>query len=346
MRPDLLSGRREQLAEPHATAEAIAARDHNNLYLTSRFFRDRRRYEAFCAFYALMRIVDDRIDAIPDRVRLSAPSRKREHAVVSAWETSVLSCYGGRGPPRQIVERCEHRDAAVLLEAFAESVAAFPAPSDLWVNFFRSMHWDIDHDRFTTWRGFLTYAEGASVSPTTIYLVLLVSRSRHSPNPLSLPEGFDLRTCGRQLGIFAYIGHVVRDIADDLRVGSRGLLYLTQEDMEAHGVTEDTLRADLRRRRASRATRRLMGELVGRARSYLSAGRTSMAPLAGHIDGDCAFILELIVTMYERVIDNIEACGSDALAGEHRLTSVDKEAVVQEVARRVGFEPTVLQGAG
>jgi phytoene synthase len=345
MSPDFPSRRAKRLAEPYASAEAIAARDNNNLYLTSRFFRDPERYKAFCAFYALMRVVDDRIDDIPDRIHLSERSRDREHAVVSAWETSVLSCYAGRSPSREVVERCGHPDAAPLLEAFAESLAEFPGPSRLWVDFFRSMHWDLDHDRFATWQDFLAYAEGASVSPTTIYLFLLAARPRHSSGARPLPAEFDLRTCGRQLGIFAYVGHVVRDIAEDLRIGRRGLLYLTHEDMTAHGVTEDTLRNDVQRRRASLATRHLVADLLGRARTFLSEGRRSLAPLWGNVDRDCAFILDLIVTMYEGVIDKIERCGFDPLTGQHRLTPTEKEAVVKEVARRVRFEPTNLRGS-
>lgn len=338
---DRPSGRTRRLTGLYATAEAIAARDHNNLYLTSCFFQDPERYKAFCAFYALMRIVDDRIDEIPDRALLPEPRRSREHEVVEAWERSVLSSYEGLRPSREMVEGCEHPDADAVLEAFARSVGEFPVPRDLWVNFFRSMRWDIDHDRFATWNDFVTYAEGASVSPTTIYLVLLASGPEHSLGRRTLPDGIDLNRCGRELGIFAYVAHIIRDIAEDLRVGRRGLVYLTREDMKRHGVTEDALRADLRRGRARRATRSLVADLVGRARSHLAAGRTSMARLSGNTGSDCAFILELVVTMYERVIDKIEACGFDPMTGRHRLTAVEKEKVVLEVARGSGFQPTV-----
>ena len=74
-------------------AEAIAARDQNSLYMTSRFFADPRRYESFCAYYALMRVVDDRIDELPNRRLLSERDRTAEHDVVAAWEEAIGLCY-------------------------------------------------------------------------------------------------------------------------------------------------------------------------------------------------------------------------------------------------------------
>jgi phytoene/squalene synthetase len=321
------------LPEPYT-----ASRDHNNLYLTSCFFRDTERYRAFCAFYALMRVVDDRIDNLPDRAMLTESDRRREHLVVSAWEEGVLGCYGGRAPSPAVAQRCRRRDAPALLESLANSLAVFPVPRALWESFFRSMHWDLDHGRFDTWRDFLAYTEGASVSPTTIYLVLLASRRSSSTGVFSLPSGFDLADCGRQLGTFAYLGHIVRDLAVDLRASERGLLYFSREDMKAHGVTEEGLFADVANGEASESVRSLVADLLGRARSYLGRGRSSMEALHGKIEDDCAFVLELIVTMYERVIERIQQCDHDPLAGRHRLSGADKRAIVKDVTTRTGFK--------
>ncbi len=47
----------------HSVAEEIAAEDLNNLYISSCFFKDPEKYSAFCAYYAVMRVVDDRIES-------------------------------------------------------------------------------------------------------------------------------------------------------------------------------------------------------------------------------------------------------------------------------------------
>lgn len=337
-------GTRRALEGPHAAAENIASRDRSNLYLTSCFLADRERYKAFCAYYALMRIVDDRIDDLPDRAGLSDRDRAREHEVVSAWDAALRHCHQGRHLPESLSRMCDHADAADLLEAFAVSRRVFPTPLSLWADFFRSMHRDLDHERFDTWQDFVAYTKGASIAPTTIYLVLLTSRPYSTTEEPSLPADFDLVKCGHHLGTFAYLGHIVRDMAEDLCTGKRGLLYLTREDMTVHGVTEHELMDELERGRAGIATRGLVADLMGRARYHLHEGRKSMVPLSGSIEEDCAFALELIVTMYERVIDKIEECGFDPLMNRHRLTTADKQAMVQEVAGRTGFELTAFEG--
>jgi phytoene synthase len=196
------------------------------------------------------------------------------------------------------------------------------------------MHRDIERPRFSTYEEFLEYAEGATVAPTTIYLFLVASRSAGDSGSYQLPEGFDLFGCGRELGLFAYLAHIMRDLAQDLATGKEGLLYFAADDMERHGVTEAMLFTDLERRQASPQIRALIAELGARARASLAAGRVLMQPLAGVLTADCAFILDLIVTLYERVVEKLAACSHDPLAGNHLLSSADKQQIVFELKKR------------
>lgn len=325
-------------AEPcYEVAEAIASRDHSNLYLTSSFFADRDKYRAFCAYYAVMRVVDDRIDALPARETLSDEERRIEHGVLSAWCEGVRACYQRGRVPSPIVDACARADARFLFEAFADSLTVFRPPQELWEDFFRAMRWDLDYERFDSWAEFLTYAHGASAAPTTIYLFLIAARQ--SGDSTALPEGFDVVECGRHLGIFAYLGHIVRDLPEDLRTGQNGLIYIAREDMARHGVSEKLLFSDLERGRASTATRLLVAELLSRARQFLSEGRASMTCLSGQLDEDCGFILDLIIAVYLRVIEKIEACSYDPMSDAHRLTVDEKRDILNQVADRRGFRP-------
>ena len=121
----------------YRVTEAIASRDHNNLYITSSFFKDRNKYKAFCAFYAVMRIVDDRIDNLPHSVKQTEKSLKRELRVVDAWEQVVISCYHDNQPTNSQFEPCDFSEVEAICESLIEAFRNFPIPIQLWTNFFK-----------------------------------------------------------------------------------------------------------------------------------------------------------------------------------------------------------------
>jgi len=320
----------------YATAERVAARDLNNLYRTSCHFHDLDRYRAFCAFYAIMRIVDDRVDELPARPGLSRDQLVAEHDVVDAWRSAVRACFQSAAgdwveglPP--------FPEARHLLAAFRESHARFAVPWALWENFFSAMHRDVDRPRFGTYQEFLRYAEGASVAPTTIYLLLIAAVDTGPRFPRPLPQGFDLIRCGRHLGRFAYLGHVLRDLARDLFAVPEPQLYLAADDMAAFGVSEQNLAAEATARRAGPRTRALVGELVRRARDELARGRAHMRALEGRLSADRAFVLEFIVALYQRILEKIQRCGNDPFTGRHRLTPSEKTAIGRRIATDLRF---------
>ena len=145
--------------------------------------------------------------------------------------------------------------------------------------------------------------------------------------PLGVVEGQHLDQVFQQLlmpvvGVtdFDRLPIPFRAVATDLATGDEGLLYLAADDLVAHGVSEAMLRADAARRRAGEPLLALVRTLVERSRAAHREGRELLRPLVGRLAPDCAFIIELIVTIYERVIAKIVACGHDPMRGEHRLT--------------------------
>lgn len=334
----------DPLREAYSLAESIAARDLNNLYLTSRFFADPVRYRAFCVFYAIMRLVDDRVDELCARQGVPPAERRRVAEEVDGWRRSVEAAYregAGADPPWGLDRAAGGTDpgaARALLAAFVDSNARFRVPPDLWRRFFAAMDRDLADRRFATYGEFLDYAEGATVAPTTIYLVLLASeRSGAEGAPYEPVAGFDVIGCGRELGLFAYLTHILRDLPQDLEAGERGLLYLAREDMGRFGVTEESLWKDLARGAAGPGLRGFLEELGGRARRHLEAGRTLLAALDGRLSADCAFIVKLIVGIYEEALERIAEVGFDPFPEEHRLRFEDKQRIVVRTAREVGF---------
>ncbi len=320
----------------HEVTEAIASKDRNNLYITSSFFRDPVKYRACCAYYAVMRIVDDRIDNLPSQSTRSAKLRKRELGVVAAWERVVKSCCRGILPTASLLASCDFAEAEAVCESFIASYRAFPVPIRLWINFFAAMRSDLLENEFVHWSDFLAYAEGAAVAPTTIYLWLIVAGRDAAKDSYEFPQGFDLYDCGRHLGIFAYLGHIIRDLASDI-TSTTTRLCISREDMLAYGVNPEILRSEALNLRASRATRHLVGELLRRARQHLAQGRALAASTHSFLESDSQFILELIITMYEHIIEKIELTGCDPMAKRHHLTRLEKAKIVQQVAARTGF---------
>lgn len=320
-----------------AVAESIAARDLNNLYLTSCYFRDQARYRAFCALYAVMRVVDDRVDELPPRRTMSAEAIGREHAVLEAWQAAMSEALVGRRPSVEHIAACDHPEAKALLHAATDASVVFPLPTSLWRNFFAAMHQDVDQPRFATYTAFLDYTEGASVAPTTIYLALLAARDASGSGVYRVPETFDLIGCGRALGTFAYLAHILRDLAEDLETGDEGLIYLAADDMAKHDLDDDELRHDVARRHAGDALRALTAELAGRAQQALDTGRRLLVPLDGRLERDCAYVLELILTIYDRILDAVAAADNDPLTGALDFSGEEKARIAAEVAERTGF---------
>lgn len=315
-----------------AVAESIAARDRNNLYYTSCYFREEERYRAFCASYAIMRIVDDRVDRFLSKAYVSAENRAREFSVVEAWHEVISAYFAGEAPAPHVAAQTDQPQIGRLFSSFAVAMEQFPVPERLWDDFFASMGQDLRRGRFATYGQFLEYAAGASVAPTTIYLHLISGEPCEERRIFQPPGDFDIVRCGRALGRFAYIAHILRDLREDLMTGGRGLIYLAADDMAAFGVTVESLRRDAAARIASPQLRALVRELVERASTQAREGRTHLSTLGGRLTADRKFVLELIVGIYEATLGKIVSCSHDVMAERHRLTSTEKERIARRIA--------------
>jgi phytoene/squalene synthetase len=233
-----------------------------------------------------------------------------------------------------MLDRTGYVQARELLTALRSALHLFPVPRLLWRNFFDAMARDVEQPRFRTYSEFLAYAEGAAVAPTTIYLYLLTSRTP-GDRPYLPPAGFDLLRCGRALGLFAYLAHILRDLPDDVG-GNRGahgegLLYVAEDDLARYQLTPGMLYEDRVRGCSRAALRQLVSTLMVRSRAALTEGQRYLTVLNGQLSPDCAFILRLIVAFYVKTLQKIEACGCDPMLRRHTLTEAEKEAIVSRV---------------
>lgn len=320
----------QRLGNALSVCEQVAGKDRSNLYVVSQFFEDRVRYDAFIAMYAVMRLVDDLVDDVVDKTALTTASKTALLNQLDDWELRIREAYAGTPRP----------DAIDI--ALAAAVRTFPVPIELWLAFVEAMRFDVRKPRFDDFDEFLDYGEGATVAPTAIYVYLLTSQRQRGGRYLA--EGFDFVACGRDLGRFAYVAHVLRDVKEDLAVGRTGLVYLSDADLQAHGLSERDLRtlADGDAGDGTRALwRGLVRDLCGRARCMHARGSELARSKWDSLPVDCAFMFRVIVGMYAELLERIDADPDRVWRSESVLTDGDKYAVLQSAAEASGFRPIV-----
>jgi phytoene/squalene synthetase len=327
------------LSGADAIAEAAAAKGKSNLYRTSCYFKDLERYESFCALYAVLRLVSDRVKNFLVGGEDCSGELCEEFIVVQAWRRVISAVVTGHDPVEQDVQEIGIPQLDQLLVAFARATERFPVPECLWGAFVTSMERDLQHHRFETFDQVVEYAAGTAVCPATIYLYLVLADEPDETGVYQLPPDFDLLQCSRDFGLLGYIAHSLRDFRQDLATGKRGHLYIAAEDMARHGVTERKLFDDLVSGMAGSELQALVREMVERARASARRGREGVSALEPYLSPDRAFMLKLIVRSYEATLDKIVFHSYNVMTDDHRLTEAELENVALEVATLMGMAP-------
>jgi phytoene/squalene synthetase len=281
--------------------------------------------------YAVMRLVDDTIDNAGDKSTWPAARRQELHAFLDEWQERITRAY--HGVP------ADHP----LETALAWAVATFPVPLSLWRSFLDAMRFDVDTHRFADFPTFLRYAEGATVAPTTIYVYLMTAQT--APDGVYRVAGFDFESCGRQLGLFAYLSHILRDVRKDLYASERGLIYVSHADLAAHDLTESIFRHFIESGRGDARFDQLVGALITRARALRQEGLALARGIWPQLPNDCRFIFQLIVEIYSELLERIAAEPRRVLVTDRILGESDQRRIAERIARENGFPKSRLRQA-
>jgi 15-cis-phytoene synthase len=119
------------------------------------------------------------------------------------------------------------------------------------------------------------------------------------------------------LGIALQLINIIRDVREDWELDR---VYLPQEELAAHGVSEE----DVARGRLTPAWRSLMAAQAARARDHLAEGLR----LLDSLDRRSGLCVGTFAGLYRGTLDRIEANGYDVFGPKTRLSTPRKLAVV------------------
>ncbi len=265
--------------DPHAYCQEKAAASGSSFYYSFRFLpEDRRR--AIHAFYAFCREVDDVADECRD------PTLARTK--LAWWRDEVARLYAGR--PEHPVTR-----------ALAEVIGPFHLPEDVFSQIIDGMEMDLGQVRYPDFKALRLYCHRvAGVVGEAAALIFGVS------------DRATLKYANR-LGLAFQLTNIIRDVGEDAR---RGRIYLPQDELAAHGVSE----ADILAARMSEPFVRLMEFQYQRAmKTYEEA--FALLPAADRAAQRPGLIMAAI---YHALLEEIRADGFQVLDRRTSLTPLRK----------------------
>ena len=294
----------------------IAARHDENFPVASRLLPRRMRPHV-AAVYAFARSADD----FADEKRYEGRSLE----LLQQWRKNLwAACNGAAGGnryPVPIAGWVPGTDVSQhpIFLALADTVRRCDLPVRLLDDLLTAFIMDVTQRRYADWDELLTYCR-YSANPVG-RLVLLLCGIRDE----------ELHRRSDDICTALQLANHWQDLAIDL---ARDILYIPQDLINQHGVSEADLlsfprkresggRIDPRFREDDVAWTRfqaLMKELVNRARALFDSGE----PLVRHLNG--GFRLEIALTLAggRAILDKIEAAGYDVFRRRPVLSAADK----------------------
>jgi len=315
----------EIIGRDYAYCEEIAQRNRPYLYLVARYFNDRQKYKAFCSTYASMRTVDDQIDSIPYRGSLDNSGKRRYHTEIDKWLERIEACAS---------PNCQN---SPIYAALQDSFSAIKLPLFPWRNLAEAMKKDVGRDSFRDFEEFVQYSEGAAIAPATVFMFLLTAKSVGS-NYVWEYSNREIYQFARELALFCYLTHIIRDVSSDLELSQSGLLYISDKDLREAELNKTDLQNFKSNGNINKSFKMLATKYIQRARDYEQKGRESLQLLLPNLDNNCQFILTLLLEFYSGTLDKITKIDYNVFTGDEKLTWDEEKVIVEKEAKKRGLE--------
>lgn len=257
------------------------ARDTNFAYSFLALSKDRR--EAITAVWDFCRAVDDEVDEREER-----PLAERR-AALQGWADEVAACFEG-GTPTTPQGR-----------ALALVVGQFPVPRLPFEQLIEGCAMDLESTRFQTFCELRGYCYKVA---STVGLICIEIFGYENPGTRQYAE---------ELGLALQLTNILRDVPSDL---ARGRLYIPLDELRAHGVTEDDLRAG----RLTPAISALLERQARRAREQFARAEAALPPE----DARRLVAARIMGAIYRDLLQRIAARGHDVFAERVRVPKFHK----------------------
>jgi len=307
------------VAEGYRYCEKIAGRGIPNLYLAARFFEQPALFDAFCATYASMRVIDDHIDSIADREKLSPEDKEQAMSAIGDWLGKVNAAFA-----------LKPSDEPLWL-ALADTFSKFDLPMDPWEDLAAAMAMDVEMPYFKDWRTLQKYMRGASIAPAVVFMHLVLTKLEDDEYMCQWAYD-EVVGATEDLAIFCYWTHILRDMSRDLDIGENGLVYFPLSELTQFGLTPDDLRRMKDAGSASFAYKSMAEHLYRRARTHEQKGRQFFKDIIPLTDNGAAFALVYLVDIYAATLTKVEKIDFDVFVEDGELSVEEKRDLLSETA--------------
>jgi phytoene synthase len=282
------------------------ARDTNFYYSFLVLPAEKRR--AIIAVWDFCRAVDDAVDnAQGEGVARDLAAREE----IARWRLEVARCFGAGEPHTR-----QGRQLAPVVGRFAIPREPFDA-------LIEGVEMDLGNRRYATFGDLYEYCIRVASAVGLVCLNIFGCRS-----PMS-------RQYATDLGVALQLTNILRDVPVDL---AHGRVYIPQEDLQAHGCTEQDLRNELNaagggvRSAAVKALLRQQGE---RAREYYRRAAQSLPKP----DVRQLAAAEIMAAIYRAILRRIERKDYDVFSEIVRIPRPRRAVIAAMTWARTVFVP-------
>lgn len=271
-------------AADYAYCRKVMLGSSNNYSFATSFLPHEKRYHVE-ALYAFLRIGDDRVD-------VSHKGFRSPLEAIEAWECAYWEAFETGDSPEPV------------LRAYLNTALVNDIPADTMTAYFRAMKEDLTKTRFTNFDQLLHYMDGSAV-PVGRAMTYIMGIRKPFTFAKALPRA-DALSIAMQLSNFW------RDIGQDWQIGR---VYIPQEDMEKHGISEEDLAAG----RVSPNFIELLENEMERTQEYYQLAREGIPMLAAGQWGVMSALL-----LYEGILTSIRANKYDVFSRRARTNMAQK----------------------